>query len=382
MSAATPIPETDQPDHLIEQVRAAAADHRRLRIRGGGSKDFLAGEADAVGVAPLSTQDWRGILSHEPSELVITARAGTPLAELEAALAAHGQCLPFEPPHFGAGATVGGMVAAGLAGPARASVGGVRDYVLGARLVNGRGELLTFGGQVMKNVAGYDVSRALAGSWGLLGIVAEVSLKVLPTAPAEATLHFPLGQRDALELLHQWGGQPLPLNASCWVRDTTQPGEPELLFVRLRGAIAAVEAACERMQREAGGTRMDNAQAGPDWVDAGEQRLPFFTQAPSAGHGLWRLSLPQTSAPLLPAWPQLIEWHGAQRWLWAPLSAADEIRAAVRSAGGHAQLFRAPAAGAGGVRRFDVPEPAVATIMRHLREAFDPHGVFVGPDLF
>ena len=209
---------------LAERIRAAAAEKKLLRIRGGASKDFygqtLQGEV-------LNTQDLQGIVSHEPSELVVTVRAGTPLAALESVLAAQGQCLPFEPPHFGSGATVGGMVASGLAGPARASTGSVRDYVLGARLLNGKAEDLYFGGQVMKNVAGYDVSRLLAGSWGTLGLITEVSLKVLPKAPAEATLVCAgIAQQAALDLLHHWGGQPLPLNASAWVHDTSARGWP------------------------------------------------------------------------------------------------------------------------------------------------------------
>lgn len=369
----------DPTSELCDRVRAAAADGRRLRIEGGGTKGFVTGPVDAE---PLSLRGCTGILSHEPSELVITARGGTPLAELEAVLAAHGQCLPFEPPHFGPGATVGGMVAAGLAGPARASVGGLRDYVLGVQLINGQGEALVFGGQVMKNVAGYDVSRALAGSWGQLGVIAEVSLKVLPVAPAEATLVFEVDQARALERLHRWGAEPLPLNASCWVRDDTAPGSPELLFLRLRGAVAAVDAACERLQREHAGRRIDPAQAAADWTACREHRLPFFQRAPAPDHGLWRLSVPQTAHPLLSGHPQLIEWHGAQRWLWAPAGAAAQVRAAALAVGGHAQLFQAPAAGDGGVRRFDTPSPALSVIMQRLRAAFDPHGVFVGPTLF
>ncbi|HRI19216.1 MAG TPA: glycolate oxidase subunit GlcE, partial [Burkholderiaceae bacterium] len=197
---------------LVERVRAARADGIRLSIRGGGSKEFY-GEP-AQGVA-LDVTELRGISSYEPSELVVSARCGTPLAELEALLAARDQCLPFEPPHFGPGATVGGMVAAGLAGPARAAVGSVRDYVLGATLLNGRGEVVSFGGQVMKNVAGYDVSRLLAGSLGTLGVILEVSLKVLPVAPASATLRFSMDQAQALDQLNRWGGQPLPINASA-----------------------------------------------------------------------------------------------------------------------------------------------------------------------
>ncbi|HMN93068.1 MAG TPA: glycolate oxidase subunit GlcE [Hydrogenophaga sp.] len=358
---------------LVDRIRAAAADGETLRITGGGTKAFL---DEAPGRTPLSTAEWRGIVAHEPTELVITARAGTPLAELEAVLAETGQCLPFEPPHFGPGATVGGMVAAGLAGPARATVGSVRDYVLGVQLINGQGELLTFGGQVMKNVAGYDISRLMAGSRGQLGVVAEVSLKVLPVAPAEATLVFRLGQHEALEQLHRWGGQPLPLNGSCWVRDDTAPDHPELLFVRLRGAVAAVEAACQRLLRELpGGQRMDKAQAGPDWVACREQALPFF-EAPAPDLGLWRLSVPQTAPVLDLPWPPLIEWQGAQRWLWAPVSEASRIRAATAAVQGHASLFRVPATGDGGVARFAAESAAIETITQRLRSAFDPHGVF------
>ena len=212
--------ETDFTALLAARVRAAADAGTSLRIRGGGSKDFygqsLRGEL--LDMSPFS-----GIISYEPSELVVTVRAGTRLAQLEALLASQGQCLPFEPPHFGPHATVGGMVASGLNGPARASVGAVRDFLLGVVLLNGRGERLSFGGQVMKNVAGYDVSRLMAGSMGPPGVLHEVSLKVLPIAPAEATLMCRLPQQPALDLLNRWGGQPLPLNASCWVHD---PGAP------------------------------------------------------------------------------------------------------------------------------------------------------------
>ena len=362
----------DRPQHLIEQVQAARAARTPLRIRGGDTKAFLGEPAQGL---PLDTRGWSGIVSHEPTELVITVRAGTQLAEVEAALADKGQHLPFDPPHFGDGATIGGVVAAGLAGPARATVGGVRDFVLGAQFIDGQGDWLTYGGQVMKNVAGYDISRALAGSMGTLGVITHLSLKVLPVAPAEATLVFKLGQRDALEQLHRWGGQPLPINASCWVKDETAPDQPELLFVRLRGAVAAVESACERLVREAGGQRMDNAQAGPDWAACRDQTLPFFT-LPSPELCLWRLSLPQTAPVLDLPFAQLVEWQGAQRWLWAPVSAAAQIRAAAASVQGHATLFRASADGAPGVRRFDTESPALQAITKRLREAFDPQGIF------
>jgi glycolate oxidase FAD binding subunit len=371
MAAMSSTP-SDSPSQLIDQVRTAAAARIPLRVTGGDTKAFV---GEPVAGQALSTTGWSGIVSHEPSELVVTVRAGTPLAELEAALADKGQCLPFEPPRFGAQSTIGGAVAAGLAGPARATAGGVRDYVLGLQLINGKGEWLTFGGQVMKNVAGYDVSRAMAGSMGTLGVITDISLKVLPVAPAEATLVFSLGQHDALEQLHRWGGQPLPLNASCWVKDHTAPDAPELLFVRLRGAVAAVESACERLGREAGGARMDNAQAGPDWAACRDQSLPFFT-APSPHLCLWRLSVPQTAPVIALPFAQLIEWQGAQRWLWAPASAASEIRSATAAVNGHATLFRAGADGAPGVPRFDRQTAVIETITRRLRAEFDPAGIF------
>ena len=370
---------------LVDAVRQAAADGRTLRLRGGGSKDFwgqsLTGEV-------LDTRAYQGIVSYEPSELVVTVRCGTPLAELEAALAEKGQCLAFEPPHFGEVATVGGMVAAGLSGPARATAGAVRDYVLGARFINGLGEHLTFGGQVMKNVAGYDVSRLMAGSWGTLGLITEVSLKVLPVAPAEATLMIAgLAQGSALDLLHRWGGQPLPLNASAWVRDTTAQPVADVLFVRLRGAVAAVQSATVKMSADVlalGGQVqvMNPAEAADDWRASGEQSLPFF-EAPAFDACLWRLSVPQT-APVLdvpgldhPA--QYIEWQGAQRWLWAPASAALPLRELAQAVGGHATLFRASAAHAelDKVAGVNTPLDAVQDrIQRQLQQQFDPKGVF------
>ena len=367
--------------HLMDAVRSAAADGRTLRLRGGGTKDFW-GQSLTGDV--LDTRAHRGIVSYEPSELVVTVRGGTSLAELEAALAEKGQCLAFEPPHFGQGATVGGMVAAGLSGPARATAGAVRDYVLGARFINGKGEDLTFGGQVMKNVAGYDVSRLMAGSWGTLGLITEVSLKVLPVAPAEATLMCAgLPQKAALDLLHRWGGQPLPLNASAWVCDTTAQPVADYLFVRLRGAVAAVQSAVVRMSADALALgaqvqAMDNAEAQQDWRASGEQTLPFF-DAPAADACLWRLSVPQTAPVLDVPYAQYIEWQGAQRWLWAPASAAVALRELAQSVGGHATLFRASAAHAEGDKIAGVNTPLDAVqerIQLQLQKQFDPQGVF------
>ena len=341
--------------HLTERIRAAAADATPLRIRGGGSKDFygqsLQGEI-------LDTRPLAGIVSYEPSELVVTARAGTPLAELEAALAEKGQYLPFEPPHFagsGAQATVGGMVAAGLNGPARASVGAVRDYVLGAEMLNGRGELLRFGGQVMKNVAGYDVSRLLAGSLGTLGVITEVSLKVLPLAPAEATLVFEMDEAQALAQLNRWGGQPLPINASCW--------HAGALMVRLRGARAAVAAAHQTM----GGTLMQE-QSQQLWNALREQSGAFFEL--QAHEALVRLSVSDTAGPLNLG-PTLIEWGGAQRWVKLPLPA--DTTAMLAGVPGHATLFRGGDKSAGVFSELSAP---LARIHRELKQQFDPAGIF------
>ncbi len=366
---------------LTDAVRQAGADGRVLRLRGGGSKDFW---GQGLSGQVLDTRAYRGIVSYEPSELVVTARCGTPLAELEAVLAEKGQCLAFEPPHFGPGATVGGMVAAGLSGPARATAGAVRDYLLGARFINGLGEHLSFGGQVMKNVAGYDVSRLMAGSWGTLGLITEVSLKVLPVAPAEATLMIAgLAQGPALDLLHRWGGQPLPLNASAWVRDPTAQPVADYLFVRLRGAVAAVQSAMGRMSADAQALgaqvqAMDKAEAAQDWRASAEQTLPFF-DAPSPDACLWRLSVPQTAPVLDLPYAQYIEWQGAQRWLWAPASAAVALRELAQSVGGHATLFRASVAHAEVDKVAGVNTPLGAVqerIQQQLQKQFDPQGVF------
>ncbi len=361
--------DTDAIAFLTSRVHAAVAAQTPLRIRGGGSKDFygqsLQGEV-------LDLREFTGVISYEPSELVVTARAGTPLAELEALLAAQGQCLPFEPPHFGGQATVGGMLASGLSGPARASVGAVRDYVLGLKLLNGKGEHLTFGGQVMKNVAGYDVSRLMAGAMGTLGLVTEISLKVLPVAPLEATLHFECSQQQALDWLNRWGAQPLPLNASCWVEDQ---GVGKL-YLRLRGAQAAVEAACKTLGEKFGGKKSPDAEVAADWQACRDQQLPWFQQRGEA-QDLWRLSVPQTAPVLdLPDSP-LIEWHGGQRWVRAGAEHALHVRSVAAAAGGSATLFIAARARTGlAVGRFDALKPPLDRIHRDLKREFDPAGIF------
>ncbi|MCZ8073658.1 MAG: glycolate oxidase subunit GlcE [Paucibacter sp.] len=345
-----------------DQIREAAAQGRSLQIRGQGSKDFY-GERPR-GDAPLDVSGFAGISSYEPSELVITAKAGTPITELETALTSQGQHLAFEPPRFQGRGTVGGMVAAGLSGPSRASQGALREHVLGLSLLNGRAELLNFGGTVMKNVAGYDVSRLISGSLGVLGLILEVSLKVMPQPMARATLRFELGQAQALNQLNRWGGKPLPIQASAWWDGA--------LLLRLAGAEAAVRAA----QQSLGGDEIPEHLAQPFWDGLRDHSDEFFTGAARAvagGAALWRLSLPQTAPALELPGEQLIEWGGGQRWVTTPLPAA-QMREAAASLGGHATLFLCRDAQRQQV--FAPAAPALMRIHRELKKSFDPAGVF------
>ena len=345
---------------LIDRVRAAGAAKTPLDIRGGDTKVFYGNERRGEA---LPTNELLGISSYEPTELVVTALGGTPLCEIETVLAGCGQCLPFEPPRFADGGTVGGMVAAGLAGPARASTGSVRDHVLGMTVLNGLGETLTFGGQVMKNVAGYDVSRVFSGSLGILGVICEVSLKVMPTAAARATLVFDLDAVGALRALNRWSGQPLPLSASTW--------HDGRLHVRFAGARAAVDS----VRRQVGGSELDPAAADAWWGAVRDQEAEFFrpgAEALAAGECLWRLAVPDTAPHVTLPGTQFLEWGGAQRWLRSSAPAA-EIRAAASAAGGHATLLRAADKTAGA---FAPPSAPVMAIHRRLKDSFDPGGIF------
>ena len=350
---------------LIDRIQSARTHRGTLDIQGGCTKAFY-GEPPRG--EPLPLGELSGITSYEPTELVVTARAGTPLAELEAALAEREQCLPFEPPKFASGGTVGGMVAAGLAGPARAAAGSLRDYVLGVTMLNGRGELLTFGGQVMKNVAGYDVSRLVAGSWGVLGVLCEVSLKVLGTRRATTTLEFDWDERRSLEALARWGARPLPLSASAW--------HEGCLRIRLSGSGAAVESAASKLD----GREVAAEAAARWWSSLKDLTHPFLDLRPAdllAGECLWRLSLPAAVPPLeLPrareARAGLVEWNGAQRWCRGSWT-AEEVRAAAAAVGGHATLVRASDKSAGAFTRL---APPLMRIHGELKRAFDPDGIF------
>lgn len=361
-------------DQLAATIREAARHKRALRIRGGGTKDFYGGalRGDILDLTPCS-----GIVSYEPTELAITAYAGTPLAEIEAAMRDKGQMLAFEPPHFetapsppaplpptgegnslpavpGTGtATLGGCIAAGLSGPRRPYAGAVRDLVLGVRMLDGKGSDLRFGGQVMKNVAGFDVSRLIAGSMGTLGAILEISLKAQPLPPAEITLRREHTQAEAIALMNAWAGRPLPLSATCHSGNQ--------LYVRLSGAASTVRAARAKLGGE------EVADGASFWARLREQQLDFFQGA----QALWRLSLKPTTPPLNLPGQQFIEWGGALRWLKSDAD-ADTVRAAAAFGGGHAMLFRAADKSAGA---FHPLPPALLRIHQRLKHNFDPAGI-------
>ena len=340
------MPDVDASGALLEQVKQARENATPLRIQGGNTKAFLGRE---VAGEILDTRVHRGIVSYDPTELVISVRAGTLLSELFAALDAAGQMLPCEPPSFGEGATVGGMIAAGLSGPRRPWSGSVRDFVLGTRVISGLGTHLRFGGEVMKNVAGYDLSRLMVGSYGCLGVLTEVSLKVLPKPRQCLSISLDIDCARALDNLAQWGQQPLPISAACH--------DGQRLFLRLEGGEGSVTGAHQRL----GGEPLDSGF----WADLNEQRLDFFNE----GLPLWRLSLPNNLGPLNLPGEQLIDWGGAQRWL---KSAADNIQSLASELAGHATCF------SHGVSEtpFQPLAPALLRYHRQLKAQLDPQGLF------
>jgi glycolate oxidase FAD binding subunit len=334
---------------LVERVRDATARQTPVRIVGGDTKRFY---GRAITGAPLGMREHTGILRHDPAELVLTARGGTPLVEIEAQLANLGQRLPFEPPHFGPDATLGGTVAGGLSGPARAWAGPLRDFVLGARVLTGDGRVLKFGGEVMKNVAGYDVARLMVGALGILGVLLDVSLKVLPLPPGERTLALEMDEARALGHLAELARGALPLSAGSWTDGRA--------YLRFEGS----DATLDDVQRRVGGEVVPDSRG--FWASLREQTHPFF----GGEQPLWRCSVPPLAPPLSLAGTPLIEWNGLQRWYrCAPGVTAFDAAAAV---GGHATLFRhAP-----------TPDEVFATLPaplmrlhRALKREFDPAGI-------
>lgn len=337
---------------LQQAVHAAYAVGCPLEIRGGGSKTFCHAPVEGE---PLDVRIHAGIIDYEPSELVLTARAGTSLREIENLLADHGQMLGCEPPHFGPQATLGGLLACGYSGPRRPYAGSLRDAVLGVRVLNGKGESLRFGGQVMKNVAGFDVSRLMVGAQGTLGVLLEASLKVVPRPACETTLQVACDEAQALDLFADWAGRPLPVSGAAWLEG--------VLYARLSGAQTAVEAMAQQVISATQGGAADF------WTGLREQTLPFFRLAPD--ETLWRLSLPPCAPPMNLAGRTCLDWGGAQRWLVSaqPLS---QVFAATRAAGGYATLFRSGSAQPG--QRTELPA-GLLTLQRRIRQAFDPGGI-------
>jgi len=366
---------------IRDQVMTARGSHKRLRIAGGNTKAFYGNTPDDDAARPCGTLDmraYRGVIDYQPSELVVTVRAGTPLAELEALLAQENQMLAFEPPHFAkqggdAAATVGGCIASGLAGPRRVAAGGVRDFVLGVRLLDSAGRTLRFGGEVMKNVAGYDVSRLMAGSLGIFGVLLDVSLKVVPKPLCERTLRLVADEGQALALFARWRAQPLPITASAWLPDDETPEDANPvdaqrghLWLRVSGSEPAVAAACAHI----GGEPQNDAD--DFWTSLREHSHPFFQTKP-----LWRLAVPPTTPPL-GLGRTLIEWGGGQRWIADTSITTHQARQSASAAGGHATLFRRAGQGdhvpADGV--FHPLAPGPAAITRNLKNEFDPTGLF------
>ena len=337
---------------LGARIADAHASRTALRLRGAGTKDFY---GEQVAGELLSLRGYAGVVDYEPSELVITARCGTALSEIERLLAQQGQYLPFEPPAFGSDPTIGGVIAAGLSGPQRARVGAARDFVLGAMLLGIDGKALHFGGKVMKNVAGFDVSRLLCGSLGILGPILEVSLKVLPLPRAQQTLCFELSADQALAAFNRWNSQPLPLSACAWLGGRA--------WVRLAGTESALRTARERL----GGELLEPEPASQWWLSVRHQRHRFFEGAAT----LWRLSLPATAPSLALSGSPLIEWSGALRW-YAVEAPAGQMREIAAAAGGSALHWRGGMPGA----RFQPLSASVLELHRRLKEQFDPHRIF------
>lgn len=364
-----------------EQILTAAKNKNPLSIQGGGTKSWY---GNSSSFAKLDTRPYSGILEHQPEELVITACAGTPLKEIEAALAEKKQMLAFEPPHFGEAATFGGVIAAGLAGPGRISAGNLRDFVLGVRIMDGKGQDLSFGGKVMKNVAGYDISRLLPGSLGTLSLLLEASVKVLPRPAATTTLRGQISQARALQLVNQWAGQPLPLSASCWIGSATSEQDGELT-IRLAGAAAAVRAASPLMCTAVNFTELDPGIAETFWKNLREQELPTFTNL-SGDDTLYRLALPAACGPIAinnMSDETILEWHGQQRWFKAPGDDTTfaSIKALANVNGGHATRFRLGANVDPIKQRFTLLSEqahsvALEAVQARLRASFDPEGVF------
>lgn len=337
---------------LVDRVTQAFASKKAVFISAGNSKSFYGEKCDAE---PLDVSAHAGITEYDPRELVITARAGTLLSDINTVLAESGQMLAFDPPLFNTSSTLGGAIATGLSGPRRPYCGSARDFVLGVSCINGKGEKLQFGGQVMKNVAGYDVSRLMCGSLGTLAVITEVSLKVLPLPAAEYSLQHECSINEYLQTISRLSGQPVPITASCFLDG--------IMYTRLSGSERSVTAARDRLPGEA----MDETIARDFWQQLRDHQLPFF----DSDKPLWRLSLPPDCVPLQLDGDTLHDWGGAQRWVITD-ETAEVIRSLCDNHNGHATLFRN---NPGSTPVFHPLANGLEAIHKNLKMAFDPAGI-------
>lgn len=354
------IQENDISQQLQDDVQFAIDEKRSLRVQGGDSKYFYGNKTTADQILDVSSHS--GVIAYEPSELVITVRAGTKLIELENLLASHAQQLPFEPPIHSENSTIGGVVAAGLSGPRRPFSGSVREHILGINMINGQGKIVEFGGQVMKNVAGYDVSRLMVGSLGSLGVLLNISIKLIPAPASEVTLTIDTNSEKAVTLFNQWRPTPLPISATCFYEDC--------LYVRLSGGHRSVTSFSQAVP----GDVLDNADS--FWAAIRNQSHEFFLHNTKP---LWRLSLP----PATPALHRLeketlIEWGGAQYWLFSN-APPNIIRGIASKNNGHATLFRGDLPG---VNHFHPLPSELIKLQKQLKRSLDPHGVFSSGRLY
>lgn len=345
--------DNDQTNQLQERIARASTDNQPLNIRGGGSKDFFGMPSEAT---ELDVSQHSGIISYEPTELVITARSGTTLESLNKALAENGQMLPFEPPVFTPKATLGGTTACGLSGPSRPYKGAIRDYVLGCRVINGKAQTLRFGGEVMKNVAGYDVTRLMTGAMGTLGVLLDTSLKVLPRPEHELTLVHQTNVSSAIEKMQALAGNSIPVTASAYLGGK--------MMTRLSGAQNAVTATAKTLGGE---LAPDNSF----WSHLRDHQLDFF----NSDLPLWRISVPALTPELDLAGDCLYDWAGMQRWIFSN-DDAQKIRSTVENVGGHAQLFKADDAIKKQAGVFHPPQPAIMQLHKKIKHEFDPQGLF------
>lgn len=340
---------TDTQQDIASRIQDAYQQKQPLEIIAGNTKSFYGRKIDAV---PFSTLQHTGITEYEPSELYISARSGTTLKEIEQTILNNNQILPFEPPYFGSSATLGGCVASGLSGPRRATSGAVRDCILGTEIINGKGEYLRFGGKVMKNVAGYDVSRMMCGALGTLGVLMSITIRLLPKPQSEQTLVFSMSPDDSILHMNKWANTPMPISASFY--------DEVNLYIRLSGSASSID----KCVKEIGGDLVNSSDI--FWMDIKEQTHKFFlTELP-----LWRICVPPNSPTLNISGDCVMEWNGALRW-YVTEQSESEIRAEVLRVNGHAMLFR----GENTQQKFHPLTDAAMRIQTNLKQAFDPVGI-------